>query len=199
MKLAGPVGPEGNAEMFAKRGLLGLAMVMLLGSTAWGGIVTMTCVFPTDGSLDGSYAWDDQTYILNLSETMGAAGIGAVGVSALTDEDPDFTINKSVNNSSSFIWDKYVITLTNPGSATFVSDSASSTVFQNVQMNGQTELVFTGGEVAIGQAVAFTFVVNLPDAGTFNFGLNQQAVPEPCTMALLAGGILALVRRRRIR
>ena len=184
--------------MFTKRGLLGLAVVMLLASTSWGGIVTMTCVFPTDGSLDGSYAWDGQSYVLNLSETMGTAGMGTVGVSALTDEDPDFTINKSVNNSSSFDWDRYVITLTNPGGATFVSGSASSTAFPNIQINAtQTELLFTGGTVAQGQAVAFTFIINLPDAGSFNFGLNQQAVPEPATMSLLAGGILALIGRRR--
>lgn len=185
--------------MFAKRGLLGLACVMLLGSTAFGGITTMTCVFPDTG-LQGSYVWDDQASTLSLTEVMNAAGSGSVGVLAEADTDPTFTVNKSVNNSTTFDWTSYVVTLTNPGGATFVSGTATSDVFTTAVMNaGLTEITFTNGTVAQGGGVAFSFQINLPDAGSFNFGLNQQAIPEPATMALLVGGAVALLARRRRR
>ena len=55
--------------------------------------------------------------------------------------------------------------------------------------------------VADGETVSFTFQVNIPSTGPFDFSIRQSAVvPEPASVALIligAGTGLLLVRRKQ--
>ncbi len=66
-----------------------------------------------------------------------------------------------------------------------------------------SDIDYTGGAVAPGQAISLTFSITVPDisaAGPADFTLRQfPSVPEPGTLGLLALGSISLLTRRRQR
>jgi hypothetical protein len=65
-----------------------------------------------------------------------------------------------------------------------------------------SEIDYTGGAIAPGQAISLTFSITVPDispAGPADFTLRQfpTVVPEPGTLGLLAVGSISLLARRR--
>lgn len=125
----------------------------------------------------------------------------AISVSGVTNDDPILEITKNVTNNTGATWFGYEIGL-NGGSNSFVAGSASSDKFS---LLSETSNLLTFGlpsPVADGETVSFTFQVNIPSTGPFDFSIRQSAVvPEPTSVALIlvgAGTGLLLVCRKQL-
>jgi len=81
------------------------------------------------------------------------------------------------------------ITLTDPAGNTSVyttsPTSTSPSYFGAIATQGSiVQVVYTPGDETVG-------------VDNFHFGQAEPNIPEPATMALLAGGLVALLRRRK--
>lgn len=109
-----------------------------------------------------------------------------------------FTIFKVVINESEIPWIGYILTLDPAESATFVPDTASSTVFETVNYLNLLTLEFLAPRFVLpGKSVGFQFDIHIPGPGPFTFSLTQQPIPEPASVALLGLGALVLLTRKR--
>lgn len=145
-----------------------------------------------------------------LTELFGDEMGGEYGVlvSGVTDSDPILDITKDVKNTSSSAWIGYSIILDPLDTDTFVGIPTSGGTSGGMTLVNQTAYELDWGTpnaVQPGQTVTFSFQVNVPDTGDFNFSLTQlptleeQNIPEPATISLvsLAALLLAAVVRKR--
>ncbi|HOM61430.1 MAG TPA: PEP-CTERM sorting domain-containing protein [Anaerohalosphaeraceae bacterium] len=148
------------------------------------GFVQIDCDFgPQNGSIviDGQ-----QVRLVELYKSQDAPY--EVGISGITDEDPDLGLIKTVTNDNGQTWTAYSLTL--GGDATFVSASSNLLPVADVSSN---YVYFSGGTVKPGETLTMSFIVNVPVIGNFKFCLTQLAIPEPASMLLLGLGGLGFL------
>lgn len=182
-----------------KKTILLIALLLFVVSVQ-AGFVDVVCSNDADPDFDATHEWafDYDNQLVWLIETYDHPGVDSVNVTGLTDEDPDLTMTKDVTNSNGMDWTGYILTLSDCGSlpngATFVSGSSPDFAVADVT---DYQIVFSDGVVAIGEELNMAFVIHVPQVGEFGFCLNQLAVPEPATMALLGlGGLMAICRKK---
>ena len=129
----------------------------------------------------------------------GVSSSGSTGITMTAESHSTFSINLTAVNDTTFTWTGYILDLDPGANATFVPNSAGSTVFDDVAYIGLYRLEFSNGEVLINKPVGLQFDVEIPDTGLHTFTLTQTPIPEPATVALLGLGSLALLLRRRNR
>ena len=129
----------------------------------------------------------------------GVTSSGSTGITMTAESHSTFSINLTAVNDTTFTWTGYILDLDPAANATFVPNSAGSTVFDDVDYIGLYRLEFSNGEVLINKPVGLQFDVEIPDTGLHTFTLTQTPIPEPATVALLGLGSLALLLRRRNR
>jgi hypothetical protein len=186
--------------------LMVAGLVALCGPIAQAGFVNpaenpdaapFTCEF---AAIQNHHSWvfdyDTSNPTLTLNEVIHSTGTDPVAISGQTDEDPPFTVVKTITNTSCITWTGYNVTLSGSAVPTFIPGSAGSTNFSHVEYPHAAALVFSGGAVAPGQLLTLQFGINVPTCGLFDFTLTQAPVPEPATLSLLSLGGLTLLRRR---
>ena len=162
------------------------------------GAAPFSCEFPAAGN-EHEWDFDYSVPTLTMEEVIYSASPDEVLLSGETDEDPPFTVVKTIQNTSGVTWTSYILSLSGGGGATFVEGSASAggNKLQTVNYLHAAAIEFTGGNpVADGELLTLSFDINVPTTGLFNFNLTQEPVPEPATMGLLGLGGLGLFGRR---
>jgi hypothetical protein len=165
------------------------------------GAAPFTCDFPGTEN-EHEWAFDYSVPVLSMEEIIYSANPDEVLLSGETDEDPTFTVVKTIQNTSGITWTSYILSLSGGGGATFVEGSASAggNKLQTANYLHAAAIEFTGANpVANGELLTLSFDINVPTTGLFNFSLTQEPVPEPATMGLLGLGGLGLFGRRRRR
>jgi hypothetical protein len=190
------------------RKVLVATMFVLLGcAVAQAGFVsgTFNCDFPDEPLPLVKHNWNFNytDSMLTLHEgAISALGNDSVNISGVTTEDPIFWISEDVTNTTGYDWTSYTLTLPPAGVNTFVNDwfTTSDHYAAATFSPDNRQLTFSSGLVPDGETVQFNFKINVPTTGSFNFCLTQTPVPEPSSLALLAGaalaGIAVAVRRR---
>jgi hypothetical protein len=185
--------------------ILGAVVVTALCNIAQAGIVSdsFDCNFPGDPHMyRHEWSFNYGLAELTITETFDDLVPDFGVLSGETDSDlTSFTVVKKVTNNTAITWMEYTVTLYDPSDeASFVegSGSASGAKFQTVVYPDATTIEFSGDDsVADGHLVQLQFDILVPTAGTFEFTLTQNPVPEPTTMTLLGMGALFLLRRRK--
>ena len=123
-------------------------------------------------------------------------------ISGVTDSDPVLTITKDILNGTGKAWVGYDITLDSFDTDTFVGvpSSGGTSGGMTLGLQGAYNLNWTTPNVVLpGQTVTFTFQVNVPDTGGFNFTLSQSPVliPEPASIVLVGLAVVMLAACRR--
>jgi hypothetical protein len=135
---------------------------------------------------------------MDISEEILGLDPLSLRISGATTDDPIIEITKDVTNNSGLTWVGYDIGVSG-GSNTFIAGTASS---DTMTLMSETANLLTFGlpsPVPNGQTVSFTFQINIPTTGGFQFDLSQQAIaiPEPVSSLLLLLGAGVLCGRRR--
>ena len=125
-----------------------------------------------------------------------------------------YFVSEGVTNNTNLTWTDYHEQLGTGTDGNFVlgnspvqfllpTDSSYTNPSYPSRSVAPSEIDYTGGAVAPGQAISLTFSMTVPDvigAGPYAFTLRQfPTVPEPGTFGLLALGSFRLLARRRAR
>lgn len=143
----------------------------------------------------------DQTVNLSGSQRSSSGTMGTT-LTADSTTDPILTIDNSINNTSSFAWTEYIVTVSMNQS--FSINSASVTVpgdwlatitapsGPDISGNFTGSIDYKGGTpVAINGTLDFGYVVQFTGATQYSLTESVQAVPEPGAFSLvMAGGLL---------
>jgi hypothetical protein len=142
---------------------------------------------------------------------------GTMGLTIMTDTatDPILTLGNSINNTSSFAWTEYVVTVgmnqlftINSASASLPSGwTATITAPSGPDISGNYAGIidYKGGTpVAINGLLDFSYVVQFSGSTQYSLTESVNAVPEPGAFSLLmCGGLLlgglAVAKRRQVR
>ena len=140
------------------------------------------------------------------------SGSMEINIAANSTIDPILSIGNSINNTSSFAWSEYIVTLSmnqsfsiNSANVTVPSDwTASITAPTGPDISGNyigTIDYLAGTPVAVNGTLNFNYVVQFTGSLSYTLTENVQAVPEPGLNSLMAGGLLMgislIVIRRR--
>ena len=127
-----------------------------------------------------------------------------MGLTILTDtpNDPILTINNVINNTSSFVWTEYIVTvamnqtfsINSPGVIAPGGWTANITAPSGPDINGNYTgtIDYVGGTpVAINGLLDFGYVVQFTGLSQYSLTESVTAVPEPGVFSLLmCGGLL---------
>lgn len=159
------------------------------------------------GSTTGQYpewSYNDETAWLGVNEVWDSSTGADYGLSVwgTTDSDPVLTITKDILNGTGTAWVGYDITLDPFDTDTFVGLPTSGGTSGGMTLGFQDafNLNWTTPNVVLpGQTVTFTFQINVPDTGEFNFTLSQSPVliPEPASIVLFGLAVVMLAACRR--
>lgn len=176
----------------------GLLIVLAMTNLSFAGFVngTFQCAFPDDPT-QAIHSWNFNydIYKLTLAENLPALGADQVIMSGQTDEDPVFTVTKTVTNSSTITWTSYELTLS-PTGPLFTGTPSSDVFSSAVISDGGLKITYSGGSLAPGNTVNLNFSILVSSIGMFSVCLTQNPIPEPATIAMLSLGALAFFRRK---
>jgi len=190
-------------------------MVLALALSARASIVDWNCADDGDGAIVmGTPTWNEVSgeYYLTMSGTQYWYPAHVEGdFTTDTELDPTVWLIETVENQTTFNWTGYIITIGMTKNFTISSVIAPDdwTWVINAPVSGQPipndgtgwvgSVVYTyggpGTEIAIGQSGDFGFKMSF--LGSVAFCTEQIPTPEPTTLALLAVGALALIRRNK--
>lgn len=184
------------------------ATVTSVGVTGWtGGIYCYQPVLQDDTS--------GQSATMSGSQWLSSGSMD-INIAASSTSDPILTIGSSINNTSSFAWTEYIVSLTmNQGfsinSANVTTPSGWTAVITaptgpdgGGNYNGSIDYL-AGIPVAVNGTLDFSYVVQFTGSLSYSLTESVQAVPEPgifsllmCGGLLVGGGMIAKRRKARL-
>jgi len=177
---------------------LAVGLFLLAGSAHAG--FTSVHVSGAPGDPYPDYSWNaEEDGYLGVNEVWDSSVGSDYGLNVWgeTDSDPVITITKDILNSTGSTWIGYSLTLDPLDTDTFVGVPSSGGTSGGMTLDFQDDynlLWTTPNEVLPGETVTFTFQINVPDTGAFNFSLGQSVlVPEPAACLLAICGLFAAV------
>jgi hypothetical protein len=180
-----------------------------------------SCAPDGDGAITGcTCTWsgnESQGYTMGITETLNSSPGHLVG-HFTTDgtEDPTVDFVKTVTNNTSYSWSGYQFNMymdqpftvpgpqTDPGGWTPSVTTYPTGTYLDSHGNPFTNMAtimftnVTGLNVDPSDSATFGSTINFSGYFLYTFELEQIAVPEPATLALIGlGGLPLLLRRRR--
>jgi hypothetical protein len=146
------------------------------------------------GSLDNAA----QTVSWSGSQNSGSGDMSVL-LNASSTTDPTLTIGNSINNTSSFAWTEYIVSVAMNQLFTISSANvtlpagwtANITAPTGPDLNGNFNGVIDyvgGAPVAVNGTLDFGYVISFTGSLSYNLTESVQAVPEPGTFSFLAAG-----------
>lgn len=179
---------------------VGVGVIIFACSITQAGIISFDCYFPDDPyAYDHDWDYDFATSSLTLSERLynlpSSAGDRVV-MSGATDEDPTFTVTKTINNTTGVTWTGYDLQLI--GDATFVDGTAGSDKFGTYSFSADFKTLHFYAPLSVlnGEEVTLQVDINIPTVGLFDFTMAQHPIPEPASIMLIGLGALILRKRK---
>jgi hypothetical protein len=202
--------------MHIRRGFVFIVMVVLaVVLPASADITSWSCKDDNDGAIVmGTPTWDENTYTLSMScKQYWSPGNLLGDFTTDTNGDPSVWILQSVDNYTNFAWTDYHIDIGMDKTFSITSVVTplnwTSVVTQPLPalplpLGGGTGwvgrvdyYVGTGSPIALLGSGDFGLKIAFIGSVEFSTAQEPTGVPEPCTLALLSLGMLALNRRKR--
>jgi hypothetical protein len=200
-------------------------MLLVCASASRADIIAWTCDNDHDGAINcvvpaGGWGYDaaEALYNMQITGSQFCEPGHMVGQFTLDQNaDPTIKVANYVTNDTTFPWTAYRVDVTlQDAQFTFASESVTApdgwSVGSIIQPslpdssgNYTGTIYFQGGRPVANDGVDeldfnYKFSFTGSPGGVYNYSQHMTPIPEPGTMALLAGGLLAFVAlRRRIR
>lgn len=197
--------------MSAKHWLVSVLGVLAVVMPAMGDVIEADCWDDGDGAVTmgaWTWYWDDgtQTANMNVPECQHWAP-AHIFTEFITDtpEDPFAWILKEVENDTTFDWTDYHINISAPQMfgivlalqpAGWLAPVITPPTLQGTEWVGAVDYYYGGPSTEVPIGGVGEFGVRLQFAGSVTFCIEQIPTPEPSSLALLALGAVALLRRR---
>jgi hypothetical protein len=171
------------------------ASVTSVGDSGWtGGIYCYEPVLQTDSN--------GQSALMSGNQWLSSGSMD-INIAASSTTDPILSIGSSINNTSSFAWTEYIVTLSMNQAFSINSANVSAPLGWSANITGPggpdisgnyigTIDYLAGTPVAVSGTLDFNYVVQFTGSLSYSLTESVQAVPEPGVFSLLTSGALLL-------
>ena len=195
--------------------LAGLVCLLAIATLANASITGVNLASDGDGAIICDTAWDQAELVNVIGNQYWGPGHIEGTILASSPADPNLILHNVIDNDTTFAWTSYQVNVYLPVdfsvSTIIAYDPAGSSgalvqapTYGTWDIDGTsvdaykaTILYTPGTPVAVGGAFEYRYKLTFEGATSYQFTQEMIPLPEPATMALLALGGLAMLKRRK--